>query len=311
MKSASVQEAPPSKGKALGSLLGSLFRGSRKREAGPRLPEIDSVDCVVVAPPAAPAGQPIVFRVVAVRPEQGIRLKEGETGSAARLRRAFRRLEVDVEHGAELRFRLDLPGLELKSSSDSLVWQGAPAVIRLAVSVPPDLPSGAVHGVVRADLDTVPVGLIKVALEVVAAGAWVSPPEPRGDFAYPFRRAFISFAPSDRPEVLKRAQMLASLGIDFCREVFNREPEGRWEQQFHRYVDECDLFLLFWSRAALRSGTVLKELTYALERRKKDMFGRPEIRPVHLETPPFLDAPPEIAEINELGLGDGLAYFIR
>lgn len=312
LKFASVEQTSTSRVAGwLSSFLAAFFRGSRKSEAGrgPKLPEIDATDCAIVAPPATPVGRPIALSVVVLRPEQGVRPKEGDASAAVGgLRRTFRRLEIDVERGAEMRFRLELPGLGITSRSESLIWQGAPAVVRFDLSVPLDVPPGALHGVVFADLDTVPVGLIKFTLDVVAAGAWPSEPEPRGDFAYPFRRAFISYAPSDRPEVLKRAQMLAPLGIDFYRDVFNREPGERWEDRFRRYVDECDLFLLFWSRAARRSETVLKEVQYARERRKSDMFGRPEIRPVHLESPPLLDAPPEI---SELGLQDGLPYFVR
>jgi len=89
--------------------------------------------------------------------------------------------------------------------------------------------------------------------------------------------------------------------------VLNLEPGDRWEQELYRNIDECDLFLLFWSTAAKESKWVLQEVLYALERQGKDGLNPPEIIPVIIEGPPLV-SPPD--ELQHLHFNDKLLYLI-
>jgi len=57
----------------------------------------------------------------------------------------------------------------------------------------------------------------------------------------------------DRDKVLTRVQMLTAVGIRYFQDVLNLDPGDRWERQIYRRIDECDLFLRFWSSAARES----------------------------------------------------------
>lgn len=260
---------------------------------------LDTVDCSVFAPAEAAASEKIVIQVFAHRPEQG-----DSSGGPARgfdsgsLRSGFRRLEIDVEQGAVLRFYLDLPGLAVDEVSRDLIWTGSPGAVDFHVSLPAGAARGTVPGTVHVDLDGMPIGVIRFKLEVLGAeeAGKQRRAEPRGDFAFPFRKAYIACASSDRMEVLRRVQILTPLRIEFFQEALNLEPTARWEKQLYRYIDDCDLFLLFWSSAAKRSEWILREVRYALERAAHDPFGRPEIRPLILESTP-VEPPPDLAHL--------------
>ncbi len=124
--------------------------------------------------------------------------------------------------------------------------------------MPEDRKPGTVVGTVTVSQDNIPIGHVKFKLSVTAAQEARSP-RPAENVtvdARRYRRAFISYASADRPEVLKRVQMLRQLGIEFFQDLLDLEPGSRWEQELYRHIDESDLFLLFWSTAARESRWV-------------------------------------------------------
>jgi hypothetical protein len=141
----------------------------------------------------------------------------------------------------------------------------------------------------------------------VAAELPAQPIVATGDAARRYRRAFLSYASSDRAEVLKRAQALRSARIDFFNDLLSLSPGERWEKKLYSEIEHCDLFLLFWSNAARDSEWVAKEIDHALA-----CFGRkgadvPEILPILLEGPPP-PAPPD--KLADRQFNDPLLYVI-
>lgn len=84
------------------------------------------------------------------------------------------------------------------------------------------------------------------------------------------------------------------------------EPGDRWEKQLYQHIDECDLFLLFWSSAAKNSEWVMKDVRHALDRKATDA-GLPDIIPVILEGPPLVPPPQELAHLH---FNDYVIYFM-
>ena len=108
-------------------------------------------------------------------------------------------------------------------------------------------------------LDSAPLGHVKFKLAVTppaAALAGSAAAEPQGEVAHRYRAAFISYASRDRDEVLERVQMLRLVGGHYFQDVLNLEPGDRWERRLELGIDECDLFLLFWSSEAKASKWV-------------------------------------------------------
>jgi hypothetical protein len=92
----------------------------------------------------------------------------------------------------------------------------------------------------------------------------------------------LAFLPT-RPKT--GASSYAGLRSSGCRhpllpDVLSLDPGDQWQRELYRNIDGCDLFLLFWSASAKKSKWVRTEVRYALERKGRDEFAPPEIRPV-------------------------------
>jgi hypothetical protein len=123
-----------------------------------------------------------------------------------------------------------------------------------------------------------------------------------------YKQAFISYASQDRPEVLKRIQMLKMARINFFQDMLTLEPGDNWEQTIYKYIDESDVIFLFWSAAAKQSPWVEKEVRYALSRKGGHDEAAPEILPVIIEGPPVVPPPDDLKMLH---FNDTFMYFIK
>jgi hypothetical protein len=82
------------------------------------------------------------------------------------------------------------------------------------------------------------------------------------------------------------------------QDILDLGPGERWEKALYREIDRCDVFLLFWSKAAAASEWVSKEIDYALARQGYDADNPPAIQPVPIEGPPIAPPPPRLAELH-------------
>jgi TIR domain len=187
-------------------------------------------------------------------------------------------------------------------------WHNRIAGLQFLVAAKADCPPGPRPATLRVFVEGSPAGRIHFLIEVKAPAEAVGEPQPRGDAARNYRKAFISYASEDRTEVLKRVQTLSALRVDFFQDVLDLEPGQRWEKALYLHIDGSDLFLLFWSSAARKSSWVGKEIAYPLECQKHDLNGEPDIVRVIIEGPP---PPPPPAELADLHFNDRLIYFMR
>jgi hypothetical protein len=127
-----------------------------------------------------------------------------------------------------------------------------------------------------------------------------------GDWARRYQYAFLSYASADRSEVLKRAQALRAVRVDFFHDLLSIDPGEQWAPRLFQEIDRCDLFLIFWSSNAAKSEWVRRESEYALDRRKKSVDDLPDIAPIILEFP--IPAPPE--SMRGIHFNDSLGYII-
>jgi hypothetical protein len=204
---------------------------------------------------------------------------------------------------------LTVPDCVVEDSFQSVVWRGRATSVQFAVDIPRGTTPGSRIAKVNVLRDDVPVGHVRFKLEVTAGGiVGAAGPSPRGDDAKRYERAFISYCSADRDEVLKRVQILDLCRISYFQDVLSLEPGQRWEKELYKEIDNCDVFMLFWSSAAKASEWVLKEVRYALQRKQGDDASPPEIRPVIIEGPPPVPPPPELADLH---FNDKILYFLR
>lgn len=273
----------------------------------PRPPSSDDiVDVSVFAPDSGRAGAEILVQVflhaldAAPAAQELAAEADPETG-----RRGIATLATAVAIRQRVDILLDAPGLTVDEPAQYLIWLGVPRACQFLVGLPAEAAGRTCHLKVRVLLDSVPVGTLRFALKVGA------PQEPtvdmRGDWAKRYRHAFLSYASSDRAEVLKRAQALKAVGIGFFHDLLSLEPGERWRRRLYEEIDRCDLFLLFWSSSAAASEWVVRESEYALDRQQASPDGMPDITPVVLEGPP-VPLPPD--SLKDIHFNDGLRYVI-
>jgi molecular chaperone DnaK (HSP70) len=275
--------------------------GPQQDTSRPSFASPDEIHCTAFAPPSVARGETFLLQVFAHLPDAA--------GRASTLARDFdpstgcrgsASLVAQVLEGQLLSFDLILVGGAADTARESLRWRGRTQSVQFLVTAGTADSLSAVLGRVTVSLDTVPIGQIgfKIAL---ATGADRLRPEPLGTFDR-FRLFFISYAAKDRPEVVKRVQMLPRLGKEFRQDLLSLDPGDRWEKKLYELIRECDATLLFWSSNAKASEWVLKECLYCI-----DVKGIDRLLPVIIELPPPLP-PPELAELH---MNDKLLYFIE
>ena len=295
--------------------------------------DVDAVDCTVFAPPAAAAGDSILVQLFAHTPQQtddAIHMAREFDEAARRL--GFSSLEVEIPRGSRLQVELALPGLEIDDSVQTFVWRGRAVSVQFAVTVPPAQAPGNLIGKVTVYLQGAPIGHIRFKIQITARrlrlATFTPPPgepatgpspliggtgeklepQPLGDEACRYKQAFVSYAMKDLNEVMKRVQMLERLHVSFFQDLLDLEPGERWERKLYQHIDDCDVFMLFWSTASKESKWVTKEVQYALARKGGEDSRPLEIVPVLIEGPPVPLPNPELAHLH---FNDKLLYYMR
>lgn len=273
---------------------------------------IDSVMCSVFAPPTASTGANILVQVFAhlIDDSESVKTIASEFDAQAN-RLAAKPLNNPVERNSKLTFCISLPGLKIDEPVQELEWRGRPDGIQFGIHVPEDFKAQAIVGTICVSQNSVPFGHAKFLLRIVdckndLAGTDIEPEETSS--WKPYKYAFISYATADRPEVLKRVQMLPRFHIDFFQDVLTLEPGEQWEKTIYENIDRSDVFFLFWSSAARNSERVMDEIRHALKRRDSDLLAAPEIVPVIIEGPPPVPPP---AELKDVHFNDRFIYFMN
>ncbi|MFH1532235.1 MAG: Hsp70 family protein [Pseudomonadota bacterium] len=268
--------------------------------------ETDLVDCTIFAPPSARPGDVFMVQASVHTPmEADVAEAVAREFDEEAEHRAVKSLLEEVERGARLVLHLTMRGLIIEDPVQELVWRGRPEAVQFEIEVPESHRLGPVIGKLRVCRGQVPLGHLCFKLSVVESRA--SPRlEAAGEEAVRYRRAFASYASDDRVVVLQRVQILVAAGIEVFQDVRSLRPGQQWERELYRHIDECDLFLLFWSKAASESDWVLKEVRHALAR-QEDPDAPPEILPIILEGPPIVSPPADLAHLH---FDDPLIYIL-
>jgi hypothetical protein len=272
----------------------------------------DSVDCAVFAPPEVRRGEETlvqVFAFAAGQEHEAHALAEEFDDEA--VRRGVTTLAMALRRGQVFQFRLTFHRLELWDPVRRLTWEGRTASVQFAANIPADQPPGNLLGTVLVSADSVPVGRIGFKLKVVARRSRRGRNDPvvASHEAATFRKAYAAYDPKDRAQVLARVQMLRPplSRLEVFHDTLGLTPGDHRERESYRRIDECDLFLLFWSRNARDSDWVRRELHYAIRRQGPNGEPPPTILPVVIEGPPP-PLPPE--ELAHLHFDDYLLYLM-
>jgi hypothetical protein len=269
----------------------------------------DEVNCTVYAPNDVAAGAQFLVQVFAHTAEQQSLLDDlAKLADDSGSRRGSVSLEEKVARETRIDFNLMMPGLEIDEPNLSIKWQGKIASVQFGVQVPSDFVKPGIIGKVTVVNNSVPIGQLKFKINVVASATPGDGSLKNNGTMERFKLAFISYSSQDRPEVLKRVQMLNLVKLKFFQDLLTLEPGDEWEKLIPQYISTCDVFFLFWSKAASESTWVKKEILLALGRKGDNDDLPPEIIPVIIEGPPPAKPPDEL---NFLHFNDKFMYFIN
>jgi hypothetical protein len=216
-------------------------------------------------------------------------------------------LPTKIKRGAVLTFNLTMPELEIDEPSQSLIWRGRPDVVQFGVAVPKAFKPGDIIARVDVSKGTIPIGRLRFTVKILTEAA-IPNIEAVTAKMRRYEQAFISYSSKDRPEVLKRIQMLDELGPKYFMDQVTLKRGEKWEKRIYEYLDKCDVVYLFWSKAARRSPWVKKEIMYAKQRQAGNDEAPPDIVPIPIEGPPIVKPP---AELSYLHFNDNFLYFIN
>jgi hypothetical protein len=239
----------------------------------------------------------VLVQVYLHKPEQAADAaalaQEFDSGTS---RRGFRGLEIPLPAGTLVDIELDMPDCDVEQSVQRLVWRARAECVQFDVRLPSPSASPTVRGSALVRRDGVPIG--RVGFRIAIGDDEPGSAEPQGEDPVRFKLAFISYASTDRAEVLARVQGLTAAGVEYFQDLLTLQPGERYEDEIYRKIDECDLFLLFWSPAAKNSEWVRREAQRALSRRAGHTLNLPEIRPVVLGPPPPEAPWPELGHLH-------------
>jgi hypothetical protein len=283
-----------------------LRKASRDRHA--EQPGSQSVDCSLFAPALGCAGDVLLVQAFFHIPEQRVQAAQLAKEIDSETRQAgYTPLEIELCPGDRLHAHLIWSGMEIDEPVQEILWQGRTAATQYTVIIPENHPPGNTPGKFEVYRQGIPVGRIKFLVRIEVPDPARTRPQatPLGQ-GRRYQQAFVSYASPDRSEVLKRVQLLAPLGIRYFQDLLSLEPGQLWEQELYHHIDQCDLFLLFWSSAAKVSHWVMAEVEYACNRQEANAEGWPDIVPMILEGPPVPEPPPWLQHIH---FNDRLIYF--
>jgi hypothetical protein len=296
----------------------------------------DEVECTVFGPKSAHPGDTFILPVFAHLAEQEGELEElAAVYEAAKLSES-KSLDQKIERDSKLYFSLQLPGLSIDEQDMSLIWKGKVNSVEFGVTVPKEFEPKNVIGTVivcitAAEVARVPIGHIKFMLKVTAPEATQAatvasaqlpaqtpPAQPAASaqtMAAPLeqnyvshKKAFISYSSKNRLEVDKRVQGLLAAGIECFMDKMTLKPGMNWESSLYQFIDQSDIFYLFWSRDAAASIPINDEIDYALKRKGDNWMSPPEIIPIPLE-PTTVVKPPE--RLKQLHFDDLMLTVIK
>jgi hypothetical protein len=262
-------------------------------------PDAQPVDAAVFCPPRVARRGTFLVQVYLYPPgEESAVERQATEADAAASRRATYALPLTLQQETRVDLHLEAPGLVVAEPDAIIVWRGRPTPAQFEVEVPAEVQSAEVIARVRIAVAGVPAGTIRFKITLSDAEAKAAPPAFVEIDAVKYSRAFASYSSEDRPEVLRRVQAFQVVGLTVFQDILDLDPGERWERRLYLEIDKCDVFLLFWSKAAAASEWVGKEIAYAMKRKHDDLDRPPAIEPVPLEGPPLVPPPKGLEHLN-------------
>ena len=176
--------------------------------------------------------------------------------------------------------------IEIADDECTRTWNGQLAVFNFLIKLPDTYQNSKLRIQARIYVDDVELTDLKCVINVGVSQEKCSVDN------YPLRSAFVSYSSKDRALVAARMQGMMAVTdekMDIFFDVESLHCGEDWEKRIRQEITSRSLFYLFWSRNAMVSEWVRRELDIALE--TKDIH---DIVPIPLESPEVCPPPKEL-----------------
>lgn len=226
------------------------------------------------APELVRPGAKPVLRVAIHMPDQADAARQRLRSDAAR---KSKDKPLRVSDGDNIRLFLDTDRLKVDRPVQEFTWTGEPISAAFTVHVPGFGWRSDSMMRLRMEINGAPAGRIVTHLGVDNKAPSRLDMAPLPDYAR-YTQAFLSFTPEDMSAVRVCADALGELGVPAFADVESLRGGQRWESALKTELGKCDLFVLFWSPKAIKSGFVRKEAGWALQLQNVSPVARPDIK---------------------------------
>ncbi|MEL6407805.1 MAG: toll/interleukin-1 receptor domain-containing protein [Chloroflexota bacterium] len=203
---------------------------------------------------------------------------------------------ADVQQGAMLTAMVQCDGLQFNQVGAMQKWQAPYVRFDFAFTADEAQIDDIISGRVAILLNMIEIASIDFQVLVGApnpiAAVTAKPEDPRIGVGYEasatasaYQYIFVSYSRKDTAiaEAYRQAQIMA--GNIVFMDTHSIRAGDDWEAALKRFIDNADIFQLFWSPASADSDHVRFEWEYALEQRCPDTRCVRFIRPVYWEKP--------------------------
>jgi WD40 repeat protein len=195
---------------------------------------------------------------------------------------------INVSRGTILTIRLKIDELVVENCEDTLMWKNEIGNTNYRVTVPKETVLGSKAGMATVHANVLITRIyfnIQVGNKTFRSKKIQTKQEE-------ILTAFASYASADRDYVLACIQGIQKFApkLHVDMDVVTLRSGQYWEKELWKMIPSKDIFYLFWSSNAAKSGWVEKEWRCALKTRGLDF-----IDPVSLETPEQAPPPPELS----------------
>ncbi len=213
------------------------------------------------------------------------RQAEAVLGDLSRHARTIADSSVPIMRGDTLRFVPVVDGIEFNPTALEFRWVRGVHREVFEFRADPSLDGRIAAGRMSVFLGMVLIADVSLRIRVDSAAPDPAPDRTRANV---YGKVFPSYSHDDKIVVDQVISAARTLGHTYLRDVDQLRSGQDWQREIERYIDQADIFQLFWSPRSMYSQYVRHEWTYALS------LGRPDfIRPVYWQSP-RPSAPPDL-----------------
>ena len=179
------------------------------------------------------------------------------------VRRDYLPLSLKLKKGDVVNVELSIYGEDrLMSERKTMIWQGSFTKCNFNYFVPGDLKVSELHCEATLSVNGAMVGELSFKSTLVEYPRVLN----SEITSHRFNKIFISYAHQDANRVKMLALAYKAQGIDYFYDRHTLCPGDIFEEKIFNFIDQCDLFVLCWSKNAAMSEYVAKEKRRALMR---------------------------------------------